>query len=632
MARLLVFLLALLLPLGAAAAEPLKQPGKEQLYQRVLTRPDAVIRAAPDAAAKAVDTPPPFAVLYVFERKTVGSAEWLAVGAPFAGPALGWIEADKTVAWSQQLLLAFSNPAYRLRNLFFDTKESAKRFYEDENLAQAAESALAAADAGTPPAGSGIVSVEPKLFLDINENLYLLPILDSEDYLLGGVFPANLVKIASIPVEAPPPDPTAKLQDFDAAVVFVIDTTRSMDPYIERVKDAVRKLSAELAGTPVGDKLSFGIVAFRDNTDVAPGVDYVSKVILAPTKGAKPADLEAALAGLGAATASTQTFNEDGMAGMETALGLANWDEFGGRFVIYISDAGARSGEDPLGATHKNPAEINALARERGIATLVLHLKTEAGKAYHHLAEQQYQALAAWPGIQPLYFPIENGDVAAFGKAVDDATSQIVSIIDTSLGGGLVDPAATPGTQVQQATRLVGLAMQLAYLGRTGGQGAPDLFEAWTLDRAMDNPTDLAFELRVLLNRTQINDLSDRLKALLDAATQAKQTGSQDFFRLLRTTMARFVQDPAQLAKADQVGDFLNEFLAALPYRSQILSIDEASWQSMGPAAQDEILSGIRSKLAAYQLLYDDVNRWTALWQGAPTAELVYPIPLALLP
>jgi hypothetical protein len=262
----------------------------------------------------------------------------------------------------------------------------------------------------------------------------------------------------------------------------------------------------------------------------------------------------------------------------------------------------------------------------------VLHLKTEAGKAYHHLAEQQYQALAAWPGIQPLYFPIENGDVAAFGKAVDDATGQIVSIIDTSLGGGLVDPAATPGTQVQQATRLVGLAMQLAYLGRAGGQGAPDLFEAWTLDRAMDNPTDLAFELRVLLNRTQINDLSDRLKALLDAATQAKQTGSQDFFRLLRTTMARFVQDPAQLAKADQVGDFLNEFLAALPYRSQILSIDEASWQSMGPAAQDEILSGIRSKLAAYQLLYDDVGRWTALWQGAPTAELVYPIPLALLP
>ncbi len=632
MRSVLLALLVLVLPLAALAAEPLKQPGKEQLFQRVLTRPGAVIRVDPDATAKPVDQPPPFAVLYVFQRRAVGSTEWLAVGAPFAGPTLGWIPAEQTVAWSQQLLLAFSNPAYRLRNLFFDGKESAIRFYEDENLSAAAESAIAAADAGAPPAGSGIISVEPKLFLDINENLYLLPILEAQDYLLGGVFPANLVKIASIPVQAPPPDPSAKLQDFNAAVVFVIDTTRSMDPYIERVKDAIRKLSKELAGTPIGDKLAFGVVAFRDNTSVAPGIDYVSKVILAPSKNTTPADLEAALAGLGAATASTQAFSEDGMAGMESAMNLTNWNDFGGRFVIYISDAGTRSGEDPLGATHKNPAEINALARERGIATLVLHLRTDAGKAYHQLAEQQYQALAAWPGIQPLYFPIENGDVAQFGKAVDEATGQIVSIVDTSLGGGLVDPAATPGTQVQQATRLVGLAMQLAYLGRASGVAAPDLFEAWTLDRAMDNPTDLAFEVRVLLNRTQINDLSERLKALLAAGIEARQTSSQDFFRLLRTTMARFLQDPAQLAQADTLGAFLNEFLGALPYRSQVLQIDEASWASMGAAAQDEILSGIRSKLAAYQLLYDDVGRWTALWQGAPTAELVYPIPLALLP
>jgi len=631
MRHVLLVLIALLLPL-AAAAEPLKQPGKEQLYQRVLTRPDATIRATPDATAAAVDQPPAFAVLYVFERQTVGGTEWLAVGAPFAGPALGWIEAPRTIAWSQQLLLAFSNPAYRLRNLFFDGKETATRFYEDEALAAIAEAAIAAADAGSPPAGSGIVSVEPRLFLDINENLYLLPILETQDHLLGGVFPANLVKVASIPVEAPPPDPSAKLEDFTAAVVFVIDTTRSMDPYIERVKDAIRQFSKDLDGTPLAGKVSFGVVAFRDNTEVAPGVEYVSKVVLAPGDATDAQALDAALAGLAASTASTQTFNEDGMAGMETALALPNWDDFGGRFIIYLSDAGTRGGEDPLGATRKNPAEINALARERGIATLVLHLKTPVGKAYHELARQQYEALAAWPGLAPLYFPVENGDVTAFGRAVDEATGQVVGIVDASLGGGLVDPAQTGGSQVQKQTRLVGLAMQLAWLGKTSGAVAPDLFEAWTLDRAMDNPTDLAFELRVLLNRTQINDLAERLKALLQAATEAKQTGSQDFFRLLRVTMARFVQDPAQLARADDVGDFLNEFLAALPYRSQILSIDEATWQSMGPAAQDEILSGIRSKLAAYQLLYDDVGRWTALWQGAPTGELVYPIPLALLP
>ncbi|HKY95510.1 MAG TPA: serine/threonine protein kinase, partial [Kiloniellales bacterium] len=107
-------LLLLILP-AAQALEPLKQAGSEALYQRVLTRPGADILAAPDGAAQVVDQPPPFAVLYVFARKEVAGKTFLAVGAPFAGPPLGWVGEDQVVPWSQQLLLAFTNPAYRLR-------------------------------------------------------------------------------------------------------------------------------------------------------------------------------------------------------------------------------------------------------------------------------------------------------------------------------------------------------------------------------------------------------------------------------------------------------------------------------------------------------------------------------------
>jgi len=631
-AWLALLLALLLLPLAATAAEPLKQPGRETLYQRILSRPAATLMSEAGGTT-AVEALPAFSVLYVFERKQAGGKEWLAVGPAFEGPAIGWLPGDATVAWNQQLLLAFNNPAYRLRNLFFAEREGAIAFLEDENLVPNAQRAITEADAGGAPGAGAVISIEPSAFVDINESFYLLPILQTEEYLLGGAFPGNLVKVASIPLLDEPVAEPQPLQEFNAAIVFVIDTTVSMEPYIERTKEAIRRFTAEIEGSPIGGKVSFGLVAFRDNTDAAPTDEYVAKVFLEPAWPPQPAALETALKELGAAQKSNQGFNEDGLAGMEAALGLPGWDRFGGRFIIYISDAGIRDSKDPLAATGKNPAEINALARERQIATMVMHLKTAAGAAYHQLAEQHYRQLSEWPGVGALYFDIPGGDVDAYGKAVEAATGQVVGIVEQSQAGALVDPATAPDPGgVAQSTRLVGLAMQLAWLGRATGASAPDLFEAWAYDRAMDNPNSLSFEVRVLLNRNQLNDLSQRLTALLDAAIQSSQTGSRDFFQLLRSTMAQFVTDPTRLAGADEIGDFLNEYLEALPYRSQILSIDEASWQSMGPAAQDEILAGIRSKLAAYRLIYEDAGRWTALYQGAPASELVYPVPLTLLP
>lgn len=621
---------------AAQAAEPLLQPGRETLHQRILTRPAAEIRAEPAAGAAATEAPPAFSVLYVFERRQVAGDEWLQVGPVFEGPALGWLPAVDAIDWHQQLVLAFNNPATRLRNLFFGERTELVDFLEDENLLANAQQAVAEADAGGTPAGGDIISIEPAAFADIDENFYLLPILETEPYLMGGAFDGLLVKVASIPIESEA-EPEKTLEDFNAAIVFVVDTTRSMDPYIQRTKKAIRDFTREFEGTPIAERISFGIVAFRDNTEGTSNVDYVSRVILEPSWPPNPAAIEPALELLSVAGGSTKGFTEDGLAGMETAISLPAWEQFdGARFIVYVSDAGVRDSKDLLAATGKNPGEINELAKAKGIATMAMHLLTPAGAPYRELAEAQYRLLAAWEGGAPLYFPIPEGDVDAFGEAVDAASAAVVDIVEASLGGDLIeyaggsDPAAAGN--VQESTLLVGRAMQLAYLGRVGGTTAPDLFEAWAFDHAMDNPNRQSFEIRVLLNRNQINDLSQRLNAVLDAATQSQQTGSRDFIQTLRGTMARFISDPARLQAAEEVGDFLGEFLDAIPYRSQVLTIDEAYWGSMGSAAQAEILSGIQSKLAAYQYIYEDIESWTPLYEGAPANELVYPIPLSLLP
>lgn len=626
----LLWLLAVAMALPAAALEPLKQEGRETLYQRVLSRPAAVLHAEPAAGAPEVERPPAFTVYYVFERREAEGKTWLSVGGAFAGPPQGWLEAAESMAWDQQLLLAFNNPAYRLRNLFFKERDPAVDFFEHENLAQEAEKTIAEADAGGLPADSPVIAIEPREFVDINEDFYLLPILSAEDYFLNGMLSAKLVQVASIPLREAPSEAPRSLEDFNAAVVFVIDTTISMQPYIDRTREALIRLSEEIADSPIGERVSFGVVAFRGSTEASPGVEYVSKVYLEPTWPPDHGRLKTALADLAAANVSTRGFNEDGLAGMETALNLPEWDKFGGRFIIYVSDAGVHEGKDPLGSTGKNPAEINALAREKQIATLVLHLKTPAGAAYNERAEQQYRLLSAWEGIGPLYFPIPEGAVDAFGTAVDAATEQVLSIVEQSVGGQLLTGETPAGGDIAGATREVGRAMQLAYLGR--GAAVPDFFQAWTLDRAMDNPLNPSFEVRVLLNRNQLNDLSQRLEALLRAGEDSRTTSSADFFQLLRSAMASFIADPARLAEADKLGDFLNEYLEALPYHSQVLDIDEATWESSGAAWQEEILSGIRSKLATYRYIYGNVDLWTPLYEGAPANELVYPVPLELLP
>ena len=71
--------LTLALPVSAVAREPLKISDESPLDQRVLTRPEAILRDAPDA--NAVKKPPVFSTYYVFARETRDGTEWLELGA-----------------------------------------------------------------------------------------------------------------------------------------------------------------------------------------------------------------------------------------------------------------------------------------------------------------------------------------------------------------------------------------------------------------------------------------------------------------------------------------------------------------------------------------------------------------------
>ncbi len=102
----------------------------------------------------------------------------------------------------------------------------------------------------------------------------------------------------------------------------------SRKPYIERTREAVRKIYDAIETSGLSDKVAFGLVAFRSKVEKTPGVEYVSKVASDLKDGRQRGAFEAALADTREVEVSTHSFNEDGLAGLKMALEALNWKPY----------------------------------------------------------------------------------------------------------------------------------------------------------------------------------------------------------------------------------------------------------------------------------------------------------------
>jgi len=629
--------LGLGLPAASAPAQtadrPLLMDGATTLYQRVLTRPGAVLAPDPDAAG---DQVPAFQPFYVYDR---GPDGWLRVG-PGTRGATGWIAADDTVEWRQNIVAAFTNPAGRTRQVLFATEDALRRAMEDEGVAALEEALLERADNGLLTPEDQVVAVEPAEFVNIREQLYLLPILDFTEDVHPLNYDANLLmQIASVPLreQAAPPSVAGGgvgAGDFDVGVVFVLDTTRSMGPYIARTQRALSRIIGQIRGTDVGERVNFGVIGFRDNPAAAPGIEYRTRTLAPLVRRQDQSDvLSAVLEATDVATASTPGFNEDSLAGVQDAIEGTDWagggDRFDGRYVILVTDAGPNDPGDPNARSDIGPAELQAAAEEKGIVVLTLHLLTEeGGEAQHAYAEGRYRALSRFADRQ-FYFPIAGGAEEAFEETVTRLVLALTDHVRTARGEAAV---LTPDVAGEDLVEL-GLAMRLAWLGARAGTQAPDVIEAWVSEKTLADPAKVAFEPRLLVTKNELATMADYIGALVDLAESTRGSADAgDFFAQLQDVMARMAQNPDRLvdAEAGTLGAGL-EFLERLPYRSQIMDMTPDRW-AQSAVERRQILDGLRQKLEQYRRWLLDPGVWTALHDGAPDGEHVFAMPFDILP
>ena len=648
-------LLALLAVLGvvltqpvSAQTRPLLQEGKKSLYQRVLTTPDCNLYAS--AAGPSGKPVPAFSRFYVYERRTVGNLGWVRVGPDTQGKTAGWLPQNCTVDWKMQLTLAFTNPAGRGPVLFFENRKKLEELVDAPSPRDAIKPLLDQIERdGKAP---GILAREPELAVLQQKNFYLLPIFEAQELYTQAGEPLRVLQVASVTrddEQPAKPKPAASTQStlkaFTAAVVFVIDSTISMGPYIDRTRQAVRTITTRIEQSGVGNQVKFGLVAYRASTEAVPGLEYVSRLFVDPTTMTSGADFLKRIADLSPAKVSSKAFDEDAYAGLDTALTKIDWKQFGGRYIVLITDAGAVPGYDPQSSTKADAPQMRLMAQERGVAIYVLHLKTPVGQGNHQSAQAQYEELAFNPIVnRPLYYPVQAGSVDSFGQMVDGLARSIVEQVERANEGELAigsalaaaDPSSKdPAAALVRDARLMGHAMQLAYLGAQQGTQAPSVFRAWVADRDLSNPARASTNVRVLMTKTQLSDMSDAVKTILDAANQSHISPSA-MFEQLRSVAATMGRDPNQMGQAGQTRlaelGLLGEYLEGLPYRSDVLNLDEQTWKSWSAAQQQQFIRNLSSKLALYRTFNADLDRWVSLAPDADPGENVYPVPLESLP
>ncbi|MDR3519064.1 MAG: VWA domain-containing protein [Azospirillaceae bacterium] len=651
--RRAMLLSALLLPIGTAAAQvpgvrpagapggrkPLLVAGKHELYQRIITRPGATLTPQPGAAG--AQPTPGFMVYYVYQRND----QWLEVGSAADGRTQGWLPATHAIDWKHTLIGAFTNPAGRQPVLFLDSHANAQRLILDGNAAATVQRLRQDVAAGRP---GSVVAMEPANFVDIDSpgHFYLLPILSAEliEREIGG--PVRLLEVVSVPSVDPPPAIPDRLKDFKASLVFLIDTTMSMQPYIDATREAVTAIVHRIGGTALKDKFRFGIVAYRDSLLDTPDLEYPIKVFATPDFTAPPDAVLHAMNDVREATASSIGFDEDPIGGVQATLDQIDWSMAtpnGGRYILLITDSGARTADNPHSVTHLNIPEIRVAADGKKVQIMAVHLLTAEGarRHDHERASQQYRELTQTNAAGSLYYGVANGDRQAFTRTVSDLVNDLLIQIAAATG---VPPetlrlppssADTPEqARMRDQMRVVGEAMRLANLGRIEQTQAPDVQRSFTADRDLANSDVAALNVRVLLTRNQLADLYQALKTIMEAG-KAGRTEPQNFFTQLRSTFASFTTDPQQISQitsAHNIGAMIAEYLDDLPYRSQILTVSEEDWLAMGSISQREILNNIDAKLRLYQEFQEHSALWHDITHTNIPGEAVYPVPIEALP
>ncbi|WP_114007994.1 vWA domain-containing protein [Cohaesibacter intestini] len=593
-------------------------PGKKTLFRRIVTKPGGKLYAKPGRTARVINPKvPAFAVYYVYGEEN-GFTE---VGVNSHGGAKGWIETEKVVDWKQSIVVAFNNRAAagRVRHVFYETIDT----LSEELDATANPEAFADS--------ANVIAMEPENAINDTSNFYLLPILDHESSYFPDDNEGNLLEVASITKQ----QPKRVEQDFHAGIVFVIDTTTSMRPYIRQTKEVIEQISVEIENSELSGKVSFGLVGFRQSEMTNPGIGYHVKALLPLTTNSSVEDFLTAIDQMDVARVPTQGFREDSIGGIAYAKSAFDWKPYSAKYIILVTDAGPRAPGE--GDNYIDALDIPELAGDLAddqIRLLVMHLKTAAGHKDHQSAEARYRTASRLVGsVNDLYTDIRDGDVGAFGASVGTFAQKIIATSEAIREDKEIAAPDEADNSTEANLQRAARAFQLEFRGNREGDEAPIFYKAWTIDHAFGAYGRQALDIRLMLTKNQLSTMAGNLEAIVERANRPGGIiDANAFFQDIQDLALQASNDPNQVREEQKLGDAIAEYLEDLPYKSQTTAMTMSDWVTLSGPEQRDLMNSLESKLRYYQRVHDNPDKWVALHLDAAAGEYVTTISLDRMP
>lgn len=694
----------------AVKRTPMKIEGKETLPLRVLSRAFSNIYKGPDAKNGTVqENVPAFESYYVYAKKgsDLDTNNWYEVGSDNRGTIIGWMSSNDVFEWKQTMCLSYTHPEGRYPVLMFDKKaglEKLTKMPEAQRKAGVEKLYLDVAS-GEIPSDFPIVTIEPKKAIDIAKEFYLLPILEFGEIELNNR-EARILKLAAVTKEGADARQSsdirknkeylqeantksteisaAALEKLGVDIVWVMDTTNSMMPYITQtlkvVEDASKRISqnAELAKS-----IKFGIWGYRDSMTI-PGIDYNVKNYTPKLQEIN--QFVPVLKTVDVTTSGSEGYAEDMFSGVNGAVDETSWTPDAIRFVVLVGDAPSHEAGHKWNASGQSQETLRTIANDRNITIYAIHIKDPQAEQYHATAIEQFQALSANKGQEggPAYLSTASTDMAGFENVTKSVTNAIIGFLEniekeknkvllsasspkgeksvantqtgtsnkavsdfnetkTGAAGAVVnldlfDGKSGPPQDKGQpsADSLANAALKAAFVewvgSQTGAQAPRDVV-AWVTDKDLLSTDIQSLEVRLLITKSQLDSLRATLKTILEVGRKG-QSSSEDFFSSIQAAAATTARDPEMIKQAKSLAQtgLVPEFLAGLPYKSRIMDMNNELWSSWSVDEQDRFLVDLEARIIAYETIHDGPEGWVQLNKKDDPSEYVYPITLDLLP
>ena len=597
---------------------------------KLITRRDSTSRTRPDPAADGAPVPA-FQYCYVLPPTPGGPTRVKALPSltengfyrvaygKGKSTFFGWISEDDVVEWHHRQALRFSSRKGRALARFDLTEESA--------IARASGGRVGEPLAQEPDGIGDDLIVMPITRVSVKE----VDEMSTEFYEVA--FMAHRPSVS----DGPTVTRAEATEQSTVDIVFVLDTTASMEQPIASVLASIEKVAQALSGKPeLKARLRFGLVGYRDTVDdMGPsGMEYLSRVFCDLDEGADHQVFLRHLRSVTVAKVSSGGYPEDALAGIDAAINLdrLKWNPYGWKQIIVVGDSSIKGPmhPDPLeqySAQGRTLASIEAKMqpgtgemKHSNFVLSVVRIKDDDALGDHAVADQQFNTLIAGRehSGEMVQRRISGGRLSSFSdelmtKILEKIENYRVSVLN---GSGPEGDPMRAGMGKSSAQFPYPLLELLASLPEEEEGKSISFKQGYCAE--IDEEGNNLFVPSVFVRRGQLRSFNSIVSVLTGSLEDAGDPGSRDVQQVvLNLQMTATALNTAEPFTSDmELHVFMNAILG-FPIKSEIFKVTPASLAAMNQADYDDWVKEVETLTHTLSSLLENAHIWRKLHPSA---------------